>query len=313
MPDPNTDPVGAYWLDGPGVGTDANAENVNAREERISAYANEIAALAVQAVETPSAELAQLRAYFAAKYTLGAPIASFAPSDLSGLLGWYKADSLALSDGAAVSAWTDSSGAGHNLAQATGGSQPTYHTAQLNGLPAVTFDGTADHMTTSAFASPTAGCTVIAVLKQTPANAYRMLFNHAAQATWATPYARVAARLSDDAGGGGIGQIWQFWVEDATDVPSETEEGTVATSTWQLMEFVYDQTNLKIRRDGTQVATKARTGTLTSSTRPIFLGADTDLGEPFKGQVGELVYYGRGLDSTELGQVRTYLQGRWGL
>ena len=35
---------------------------------------------------------------------------AFSPTDLSGLLGWWKADALGLSDGATVTSWTDSSG-----------------------------------------------------------------------------------------------------------------------------------------------------------------------------------------------------------
>jgi hypothetical protein len=68
------------------------------------------------------------------------------PSSLSGLVGWWKADSLALTDGTAVSDWTDMSGAGHDLLQATGANQPIYKLAIINGHNVVRFDGTDDYM-----------------------------------------------------------------------------------------------------------------------------------------------------------------------
>jgi hypothetical protein len=65
---------------------------------------------------------------------------------LTDLVAWYKADALSLSDGALVATWPDSSGAGADLTQATSGSRPIYHTARLNSLPGVTFDGSDDFM-----------------------------------------------------------------------------------------------------------------------------------------------------------------------
>lgn len=238
----------------------------------------------------------------------GGAATPFSPADLSGLIGWYKADTLALSDTNPVAAWADSSAAGHNLAQGTAGLRPVYNTAQQNGLPAVTFT-TDDVLATSAFASPTAGATVIAALTLDNIDAYRTLLCHAAAATWTSPYARVLARLTDAAGL----NRWQWIVEDAGVGGNTLTEPDPATLIWQIMGFVYDATNQKIFRGGVEVATQARAGALTSSTQAVFIGADTSLDNNFEGKLGELVYYNRGLTSLERGQVETYLQGKWGL
>lgn len=66
------------------------------------------------------------------------------PTSVSGLIGWWKADALTLNDGDAVGSWTDSSGAGNALVQATAGKKPLYKTKILNGMPVVRFDGTDD-------------------------------------------------------------------------------------------------------------------------------------------------------------------------
>lgn len=54
---------------------------------------------------------------------------------------WLKADAITgLVNGAAVSAWTDSSGNGFNATQGTASRRPTYVTGAMNGLPVVRFN-----------------------------------------------------------------------------------------------------------------------------------------------------------------------------
>lgn len=62
------------------------------------------------------------------------------PTSVSGLTMWLKADALALSDGAAVATWTDSSG-NNNSPTAAGALQPTFALNKQNGLPGVVFNG----------------------------------------------------------------------------------------------------------------------------------------------------------------------------
>ena len=78
------------------------------------------------------------------------PIASsatipFVPTDLSLMLGWWKADALSLNSGDAVTSFTDSSGKGNHFT-AAGGARPTFKTGSINGNPALTFNGTAQAM-----------------------------------------------------------------------------------------------------------------------------------------------------------------------
>ena len=63
----------------------------------------------------------------------------FDPSTITGCKLWLKADSLALSDGAAVSTWPDSSGLSNDATQATAGNKPIYKTSIVNGKPVVRF------------------------------------------------------------------------------------------------------------------------------------------------------------------------------
>ena len=65
------------------------------------------------------------------------PVAGSPPA--TGLIGWWKADAIAAANGASLAQWDDSSGSANHLTQVVGGSQPTYATNQVNGLPAVRF------------------------------------------------------------------------------------------------------------------------------------------------------------------------------
>jgi len=63
------------------------------------------------------------------------------PGGVAGLVAWYKADSLALSNGATVTSWPDDSPNNNDLV--TYESAPIYNAADalLNGMPSVTYDG----------------------------------------------------------------------------------------------------------------------------------------------------------------------------
>lgn len=57
---------------------------------------------------------------------------------------------LALNNNDAVSSWTNRANSSNNAAQATAANQPTYQTNQLNGNPAVSFDGSDDFVSWTA-------------------------------------------------------------------------------------------------------------------------------------------------------------------
>lgn len=66
----------------------------------------------------------------------------FTPTQLSGLVAWFKADSIGAGDGSAVSTWSDSSGNANDATNGgAAGTKPTYKTNIVNGQPVVRFDG----------------------------------------------------------------------------------------------------------------------------------------------------------------------------
>lgn len=76
-----------------------------------------------------------------------APPFLWIPTDVTGsaLSLWYKADSLTLNDGDAVSSWTDSSG-NNRHATMSGSNRPVYKTNIQNSYPSIRFDGSNDYL-----------------------------------------------------------------------------------------------------------------------------------------------------------------------
>ena len=93
------------------------------------------------------------------------------------LVSWQNAGALGLSDGDAISAWTDASGNGVDLG-ASGSSRPTYRAAGINGLPSVEFDGVDDVMSSGQFMLDTAVYWVVVLKLDTLKNYHGLLNVH---------------------------------------------------------------------------------------------------------------------------------------
>lgn len=100
------------------------------------------------------------------------------PSDISGLVGWFKADAITgLSDGASVASWVDSSTTAGNATQATSADRPIYKTGIVNGLPVVRFQDTSDSLTVASPGTYSA-TTIFAVVRFPNTTADSPIFRH---------------------------------------------------------------------------------------------------------------------------------------
>ena len=68
------------------------------------------------------------------------------PEDISDLKLWYRASDLILNDNDLVQTWYDFSGNDFDAIQNTSANRPTYRTDQINGKPALVFDGVSDKL-----------------------------------------------------------------------------------------------------------------------------------------------------------------------
>jgi hypothetical protein len=73
-----------------------------------------------------------------------------------------------------------------------------------------------------------------------------------------------------------------------------------ALNTWTHLAATYDTTTIRLYVNGTQVATAARTGALTSSTGALRLGGNGLWGEWFAGQLDDVRVYNTTLTAAEI-------------
>jgi hypothetical protein len=87
---------------------------------------------------------------------------------------WFAADSLNLNNGDLVSIWNDISGNGNDAEQSVSASRPIFTTGEINGLPAVVFDGSDDFMPFDGNQIANSDYTVIFVGKRRTNNSFRV-------------------------------------------------------------------------------------------------------------------------------------------
>lgn len=221
---------------------------------------------------------------------------AFTPASLTGLGAWYKADALALSNGAAVTSWADSGSGGFTATQATGAKQPTFQTAQVNGLPAVLFNVTNhQYLTSGADTTFASGCTLFAVVNPTVVNIFQAIVGPSS--TNGFEYLLTTAGKQRISG------------------PTLSATATTAQTAgaWTRFSVDYDASSAfhffnKGTADGNSTVALATTGTNT-----MVIGAhNAGVTQWWSGYIAEIITYGRVLNGTERGQVDTYLSAKYG-
>lgn len=209
------------------------------------------------------------------------------PSDVSNLVGWWKADSLALANGASVPTWTDNSATGASLTQATGATQPTYQTNVLNGFPVLRFNGSQYlENATFSFVQPT---TMFVVSKYTTAGTSPTLIGAASANQNAIFY-------------------------DASNFTNAYAGISLTGNTSVLGSFIittaqFNTASSLLHVNGTQQAS----GNAGSSNMTSLRVGNNSSGNTIIGDVAELVIYNRVLTTAERASIDTYLSNKYGI
>ncbi len=74
----------------------------------------------------------------------------------------------------------------------------------------------------------------------------------------------------------------------------------VPIAKWTHLAATYDRTTLRLYVDGIEVASRAETAPVASSSQPLFLGGDTAFGQHFAGRIDEVRIYDRALSPAEI-------------
>lgn len=229
---------------------------------------------------------------------------SFDPGELSSLVAWYDANSIALADADPVASWTPRYGSA--LVQTASSKKPLYKTNIQNGGPVVRFDGTDDYMTV---VNPLLGATswsVFAVFAK-------------ADATTATD-----RTLVDINGTGVNGSIW-FEATSTSGGRVQYSYGTGSALTdvhvlsvntafhqWSVVDT--NTSAGKLYEDGGTAVTGASNASHTVSQANMRVGAQASATAQRFGQIdlAELIVYSAALNDTDRGNVQAYLKAKWG-
>jgi len=205
---------------------------------------------------------------------------------------WLDAsdESTITESGGAVSTWSDKSGNGYDLVQATSADQPATGTRTINGLNVLDFDGTNHFMTTSSevrLSQP--NHVFLAMRTDNIANGKQVFDSYpgAADASW---FQIFGSQYYAFAGSGLVG-------------------GTTVTSPI-LAHITYNSTSSSVRVDGVDILT----GSLgTRDLSLLTLGARKDEAIPFDGALGEIIVVNGTLTAGQISATETYLADKWGI
>jgi hypothetical protein len=215
----------------------------------------------------------------------------FSPLQLTSLRGWWKSD-VGITIATGVSAWADQSTNGNTLLQATGGAQPTLTAGQINGLPAVVFDGVDDTISaTFTLAKPT---TVFIVMSQpTWTNADRLFDGKTANDSLLLQQSGAPNGILISSGGASTGNTM-----------------ALALATFGLVTCVFNgasssiQVNSVAAVTGTVGATAAGGFTIGSRAAPLAFGNIA---------VAEVIVMAAVATAAEITSVKAYIAARYGI
>lgn len=220
----------------------------------------------------------------------------FAPTDISGCVLWLDASQITgLSDGDSMATWEDLSASGEDAAQGTGGLQPTYKTGIINGLPVARFASSRLENTTLTTLG-SGDYHLFVVLKRNGGSSYRTFFSVGYGVAF-TPIHSVNPShnyYTNPIGSGG-----------------NVTDGANADATVEIFEARKVSNVTYTKKYGGSESS----GTLGDTCTAGFIVGDywPSGGQPFPGDIGEVILYSDAKTGTDLSDIETYLVDKWGL
>jgi hypothetical protein len=237
---------------------------------------------------------------------------AFAPSDLSGLVGWYKSGVGITLNGSTVSQWDDSSGTGNHASHGTATAQPTYNSsdANFNGYASLTFDGTTDLLFANGLLSSIINGTDVPFTIVMAVKPVLTAANPTAIGTNEITVGNTQFRLRFRAAG--VSTFFLGLRDGAgTDV---TFSGGTSTATAQIVRAQSSGTAGEIFSNNVSVASGAFNVDACTATWFAFGATPTSAtagANFFGGEIAEVAIYSRLLTAGEQAQVETYFKNKF--
>lgn len=209
---------------------------------------------------------------------------------VSGYLAWYDASQITgIADGGSLASWSDSSGNGYTMTQATGGDQPTYYKTTsaklINGLPAVWFNGSTDSIGNTAI-SVAQPVTIFVVAQRTSGTGQLFAGDNVDQLTFAAS-----------------GSVWELYAG------SPLNGSTAFDTSVHVFSTVANSSSSLFRVNGTQQAA-GNAGTFGLIGGLLLSGSFAGTGL-WTGPICEVIVYGSALLTASITSVESYLTTKW--
>jgi autotransporter-associated beta strand protein len=246
--------------------------------------------------------LAGMNTYGGATVIDGGTVRLDAPQAPAGAAAWYDAADAAtvMTDGTAVTNWSDKSGNGRDGVQTTAANQPVYTTSGLlDGKPVIHFDGANDHFVADfSFLDQSQYSLFVVEARQDGGNRY---FLGTSVGTVNNTRLHVGYRDTDTY------TLAQYGNDVNWDIPGGAYTGQV----WHMWGNTLDDTGHHIYYNGSNVANSASTVPLTNpSTTSGHIGMGITA-QYFYGDLAEILMYDDGLSDADRRAVEDYLNFKW--
>lgn len=228
----------------------------------------------------------------------------FDPSQLSGLVSWYDAqDASTITQSAGlVSQWNDKSPSALDVSQSTSANMPIYSATSYGGLPGITF---------SSFGTKVLTASTPPLTSFTDFTAYIVINFASFGFSWIYNIqdATDAFLMFNTESGG----KWEIYSDKRSPNPVRATTALSAATPYQLGFFRSAAALESFRVNGVADSHTATSSPTIVTGTPVVLniGNSTSGSNGLNGTIGEIIVYDRLLNSTEIGQVETYLSAKW--
>jgi hypothetical protein len=222
--------------------------------------------------------------------------AAFTPASVATLDWWYDASQITAVEDEALAQWSDLSGNGNHLVQATEANKPLYKTAIRNSLPVVRFDGTNDQIYDETITTRTAQTVFLVVTKRS-----------APAAGTANMFKRTGPGNATLATASGVHAANYFWQHN--EAAANVATG-ISANAWHIITVrVESAAAMTLRAEG-GAATASFDPADAVTTGAVLRLAHTTAGADY--DFAEVIGYSSALSTTDMDLVGNYLATKWG-
>ncbi|HEY0978737.1 MAG TPA: LamG-like jellyroll fold domain-containing protein, partial [Flavobacteriales bacterium] len=218
---------------------------------------------------------------------------------------WLRPDAGLTLNGTKVMSWSDGSGNGNHAAQSTNAARPVRENAQVNGYPALLFDGSDDELivpdANSLDLTSWHQFIVVRPKVQKDYNAWLVKGDDGTENYEMLSY-------SD-----GNLHMPVYWTNN-TRTPPSSPGGQVNTSTFEIIEYSYSaSTGRTAYRNGAQIYTDSENKTPKINNRPLVIGNEASTSGRFvDGHIAEVILYNTVLNSAQRIILLNHLAAKYG-